>query len=208
MFRAQPVASAHPGSGASQGLARCRPSHRSRWGRRIRPVDQRHRPAAGIGIAGRVVALRGRRSGHRRRPARQPDLPPQQRVDRHRRTFRAVLVISRRGRGPARQQLPRGKRRRRTAAGGYAGRRCTQPADRPPRRRKMPLPGQSPERRTTPSQPCPQPLLQPFGQMVRAPPRWRPARRRRGPDGRRQRGAGMRVRGGGHRSVPCAARPG
>lgn len=220
VFRAQRAASVHRGREASPQLARRRPSRRSGRDRRGRPVHQLHRPAARIGVAGGVVRCRRGRARHRRRPARQPDLSAEQRVDRHCPAFRSVLVIPRRGGGPARPV--QGRQRRRTTAGGCAGRvlggngppdrflfpRTPQPADRPPRRRKMTPPGQPPERRTTPMQPRPQPPFQPFAQTVRALPRWRPVRRRRAPVGRLRRGAGRRARDGGHRPVSCAARPG
>ena len=130
MFRAQPAASDHPGRGASQDRARCSPSRGARRGHRaLRPGDQRHGPAARIGVAGGVVAVGPRRPGHGCRPTRQPDLPATQRVDRHCRAFRAVLVIARRGRGPARIRHDPSGPRRRTAAGGCAARRCPQPED-------------------------------------------------------------------------------
>ena len=102
MFRAQRAASAIR-QRASPDLARRRPSQ---WSRRERvgDVDQSTsftvlRLASVLPAA--LYSLRRGRARHRRRPARQPDLSAEQRIDWHRPEFRAVLVIPRRGRRPA-----------------------------------------------------------------------------------------------------------
>ena len=138
------------------------------------------------------------------RPAR-----PSERVDRHLPpAFRSVLVIPRRGvaqpaagwgQGDGAEEQPLADMRRADARSRQIGRRDGV-------RCRFQLSRQSVEPR--PVSRTLSRLGETRRQRVRALPRSRPARRRRARVGRRRRAAGRRGRDGGHRPVPCAARPG
>ena len=221
------VALVPAGSAPSTSRPAYRPAARIRVARRVvslrcRSPGHRRRPAGQSAGAGQLQVFRAhtvrspsavamgrarRVVRHGRRPARQPDLPAEQRVDRHRPAFRSVLVIPRRGRRPARLRLQGdGAEEQPLADVRRADARSRQIGRRDGVRCRFQLSRQSVEPR--PASRVLSRSREPRRQRVRALPRSRPARRRRAPGGRLRRAAGRPGRGGGHRPVPCAARPG